>query len=427
MSKTQWAEADLIPEVMPQTNNARGNEPQEKPPSPPPRVLAIGELEMPPGNDPNELLRHRYLCRGGGLLIVGPTGIGKSTFMMQAALCFAVGREFFGIVPTRPLKSLIIQAENDFGDLAEMRDGILAGLEFSEEERILACRNVLVANEDMRSGAAFCAEVLAPLLMAHQPDLLWVDPALAYLGGEANAQRDVGEFLRNGINPLVHKHGCAVVVVHHTNKPPSGSEKPDWQGSDFAYLGSGSSEWANWPRAVLALRSIGSNQIFELKAGKRGSRLGWQDANGERCYAKLIAHAKDGGFHWREVTQDELEEERGTESETRLRRYKPSLDEFMGVFPQTFAENPREALLSADQIKNLFHERGWHKDFYRGMCDEAEACGRIATVRGEGRGGQVLRGLPVVADAFKTLRQERGSLMEDVPLAAPLNARRRRK
>ena len=37
------------------------------------------------------------------------------------------GRPLFGIVPARPLKSLLIQAENDEGDLAEMRDGVIAG------------------------------------------------------------------------------------------------------------------------------------------------------------------------------------------------------------------------------------------------------------------------------------------------------------
>ena len=72
----------------------------------------------------------------------------------------------------------------------------------------------------------------------------------------------------------------------------SGSEKPDWQAGDYAYLGSGSAEWANWPRFVLALRSVGSHEIFELRAGKRGSRLGWRGDDGERIYSKLIAHAK---------------------------------------------------------------------------------------------------------------------------------------
>lgn len=59
------------------------------------------------------------------MLLVGPAGVGKSTLQMQASLCWGIGREFFGIHPARPLKSLHIQSENDHGDLAEMRDGVL--------------------------------------------------------------------------------------------------------------------------------------------------------------------------------------------------------------------------------------------------------------------------------------------------------------
>src|SRR5206468_2700274 len=82
-------------------------------------------------------------------------------------------------------------------------------------------------------------------------------------------------------NPLLREFNCAAVVVHHTNKPPTGKEKPDWSAGDFAYLGGGSAEWANWARAVLGLRSLGSHDVFELRAGKRGGRLGWKEEDGE--------------------------------------------------------------------------------------------------------------------------------------------------
>ena len=274
----------------------------------PPVAKKLGELVLPGENDPAELLKFRYLCRGGGLLLVGPTGIGKSSLSMQAMILWAVGRELFGIKPARPLKSLVVQAENDEGDLAEMRDGVIRGLGLSAEDVARACENVMVAREDSRSGMAFVQSVLRPLLDRQRPDLLWIDPALAYLGGESSSQKDVGGFLRNMLNPLLHEFGCGCVVVHHTNKPATGKEKPDWQGGDFAYLGSGSIEWANWARAVLALRSVGSHSVYELHAGKRGRRLGWKEADGvTTTYAKHIAHAKDPGMIcWREADESEV-------------------------------------------------------------------------------------------------------------------------
>lgn len=423
MSKTQWVNAEAIPQADTPPAAKQG---EDKPKPPPPEARLVGALKMPIDGDPNELLKFRFLCRGGALLIVGPAGVGKSTLAMQAALCWAIERDFFGIVPARPLRSLMIQSENDEGDLAEMRDGVLAGLGFTEQERATACASVLVATEDVRTAQDFCEQVVEPLLEKHRPDQVWIDPALAYLGGEANSQVDVGAFLRNGLNPLAHRYNCGIIVLHHTNKPPSGAERPQWQGSDFAYLGSGSAEWANWPRAVLALRSLGSHGVFELRAGKRGSRLRWLDDNGQRAFTRLIGHAKEGGFHWREVTQEELDAQREEPDDAKFRRHKPTLDEFLTLFPSHFRTEPREALLSGDQIKNAFHERRWHRDFYRGLADEAAACGRIAEVRGEGRGGQILRGLPGIVEAFQARRRERGSMLEDVPLRAASRPKKKR-
>jgi phage/plasmid primase-like uncharacterized protein len=279
----------------------------------PPNFL-LSELAVPPrGNDPDELLRYRFLCRGGGLLLCGPTGIGKSSWIMQAAILWAMGRECFGIAPARPLKSLLVQAENDDGDLAEMRDGVVAGLGLSPAEAKAACDRITVAKEDSRTGPRFFAEVVRPLLTARLPDILWIDPALAYIGAAASAQEDVTRFLRTELNPLVREFNCAVVVVHHTNKPPTGQEKTRWGGSDFAYLGSGSIEWANWARAVLALRGLGSHDVFELIAAKRGARLNWTETDGvTRRFSKLIAHSKEQGVVcWREASEDEAPQKPG--------------------------------------------------------------------------------------------------------------------
>ena len=254
----------------------------------------LNELQRPVRTDGQELLKNRFLCRGAGLLMVGPTGIGKSSLSMQMMISWALGRPLFGIEPARPIKSLLIQAENDDGDLAEMRDGVFSGLNVSDADRELACSRIFVVQENTRTSEEFFNETVRPMLEAIKPDLVWIDPALAYLGGENNSQQAVGAFLRNQLNPLLTEFNCAAVVIHHTNKPYSGQDK---RGPlDFAYLGGGSAEWANWSRAILTLQKTDAANVFELRAAKRGNRLGWKEADGTTvAYNRFIAHNKEPG------------------------------------------------------------------------------------------------------------------------------------
>ena len=268
----------------------------------PPVARSLMDLKRRIDNDPNELFKTGFLCRGGGLLLAAPTGIGKSSFAIQWQILSALGRPMFGIQPARPLRSLYIQAENDDGDLAEMRDGVIAGLNLSPAEIEIVRSSIITVQENSRTLDAFFRLTVKPLLELNIIDLLWIDPALSYIGGDAAAQKEVGRFLRNLLNPLLSHYNCGCVIIHHTNKPGRGEEKPSWQAGDFAYLGSGSAEWANWARAVLGIRSIGSHDVFELKAAKRGARIGWKDANGEKAFSKFISHSSNPGvICWHEV------------------------------------------------------------------------------------------------------------------------------
>ena len=270
-------------------------------------AVPIGDLQRQEAGDPAELIRCRYLCRTCALLLCGPTGTGKSSLLLQILVSFGIGREVFGLRPSRRLTSLLIQAENDDGDIAEMRDGILRGLDLTEAERAQASAAVRVRREDTHTGLEFCRAVVRPLLQKHRPDILAIDPALAYVGGQVKEQGDVTPFLRNGLNPLLREFFCGLIMAHHTNKPPTGHQRPNWQAGDFAYLGAGSAEWANWPRAILALRSVGSHDVFELVAPKRGGRIGWKDGDGNTAYQKFLAHSKEPGvICWQEVSADDV-------------------------------------------------------------------------------------------------------------------------
>jgi hypothetical protein len=316
-----------------------------------PEARPITSLALPVDGDPNELLKHRFLSRGGGLMLIGPTGIGKSALAVQMSVSWSVGRSAFGIEPSRAMKILMIQAENDDGDIAEIREGIVTGLALDEAECQMLSKNFWTVLVDTHSGMSFCENILAPLLQKHRPDLILIDPALSYLGGETNNQRDVGEFLRGGITPLLRKFDCGALIVHHTNKPPAVKEKTEWGSTDFAYMGSGTAEWANWPRGVLALRS-GSTEVFELRAGKRGGRLKWKGLAGEAIFQKKIRHTRAiGQILWEEISEDEAKILEAQEAEA---KGKPKL-----IATDVLCEVPGDGSISKDILRCKLQEQGF--------------------------------------------------------------------
>jgi len=266
-----------------------------------PIVRKLLDLKPASIDDPNTLLGNRFLCRGGGLLLVGSTGIGKSTAAIQMGVCWAVGRECFGIKPHGELKILYIQAENDEGDLCEMRDGALEHLKLTSKEEDRLGKNFLCVLESSRTGIEFIGQ-LELLLEEHSPDLLILDPAFSYIGGDANQQETVGRFLRNLLNPLLQKYNCGVLIVHHTNKTnPKGDDRKKLA-NDFAYAGAGSAEWANWARAVLILSAKDDNGLRELRIAKR-FRLGWKDADRMPTKIRLLRQNSEGnGLFYTELS-----------------------------------------------------------------------------------------------------------------------------
>ena len=62
-------------------------------------LLAFSKRSIPADKT---LLGDRWLCVGGGAIIVGPSGIGKSTMSAQASVLWSCGRSAFGIKPAGP-------------------------------------------------------------------------------------------------------------------------------------------------------------------------------------------------------------------------------------------------------------------------------------------------------------------------------------
>ena len=251
-------------------------------------IGALAVLDVVANDD--SLIRPRFVTREGSWLIVASSGVGKSSLTVQHSMLFGLGRTVFGLQPARPLRSLIIQAENCENDLAEQVQGVIKGETLGSEDVAQIRRQIVLISEDSRCGPDF-HNWLERTIAAHMPlDLVWLDPLLAYLGTGVNEQAEVTTWLRNGLNPIIHRHGVAVCVLHHTGKVRKQSQDDDYF---MDYIGAGTSDLTNWARAVSFAERTGVNPtVVEWQHGKRGGRLP------QEVRKVTIQHSQEGIIHW---------------------------------------------------------------------------------------------------------------------------------
>ena len=141
----------------------------------PPRKPLLEYGDAPPAPE-NTLLGARFLCREGGMLLVGPSGIGKSAASIQQDILWSIGEPAFGIQPARPLKIIGIQAEDDEGDLSEFVSGVKANLKLTPAQDALCRANCAYYCHKDFTGHRFLQEYLRPLLARDRPDIVRLNP-----------------------------------------------------------------------------------------------------------------------------------------------------------------------------------------------------------------------------------------------------------
>ena len=241
-------------------------------------------------NDPDSLIGNRWLCRGDTAVIQGETGVGKSTLVMQAIICWALDQPLFGIKGRGVLKSLLIESENNKGDLAEVFQDVTKALTLSAAEIAYLKTKIVIVRESAKTGPDFL-KLARRLIRKHQPDLVFADPLLSYLGDNVSDQKAMSAFLRNGLQPIVNLTKVIWFWVHHFGKPPR-SGPPATRRS--VYSGLGSVEIPGWARETITVNAINEQErLCEIQFGKRARRVGLADKDANPIDKIYIQQSKN--------------------------------------------------------------------------------------------------------------------------------------
>lgn len=282
--------------------------------------MDLADLEaFDPENDPDCVIGNRWLCKGGSMLLVSQSGVGKSSFVLQFVISLCVQRPFFGIRAKRPLRVAMIQAENDRGDVSQAFQSIVGGMQLVEPERRMLYENLHLYRDTTSTGDEFIQR-LKDLTEMHQPDVVVVDPLLSYCGIEVADQRQVTEFCRHKLAPWLHKSGAILIAVHHTTKPKAAKDKEGMTMADLAYAGAGASELVNFVREVGVIQRMpGDEPVFKFSLTKRRTRARMEDALGTWKGDILIRHSKTPDtIRWEYAnTEDAGEPPKASQGQTR--------------------------------------------------------------------------------------------------------------
>lgn len=297
-------------------------------------VIPIDEVGdyLPEEDDPNVLIYGPWLERGGSAFWISTAGTGKSIASIQLAHAMSAGLPFCGLKPRGRLKFWIFQSEDSPRRVAQDRIDVRAELkeQYPDVDWDKTGPNVRVVRLTGKVGPAFVESLDALLreasLYGERPDVIVLNPFLAFVGGPVSDGAYVTPFLRGGtvdglqtegLQAVLERHAVGALIFHHTPKPPKDSDLDAWMKSQFPeYQGAGSADITNWGRSFVTMMKVKDHpRMVCVTAGKNGGELGWQRIGG--AFRHYLAYSDETGVSgkgrhaWRNLTQEELDDVTG--------------------------------------------------------------------------------------------------------------------
>lgn len=275
----------------------------------PPRPLAEDEFESVDGAavtlpwwfppdvgslPPRDWVVKRYFLRGNVTAIIAPGGVGKSSWVVSAALEYVSGSASAGINPHRKGKVMIINNEDDADEMSRRLVAVARHFNIPEtsfagkikiRSREQSACKLVHRNDDGGTLLTPAALELIEDIKTSGIDLLVVDPLISIHNVDENDNTKM-EKVMDALRTLALRAGCAVGVVHHSSKPPGGSSEGRAGNADSSR---GATAIINAARIAFTLYEISAKdgKDFGIKETERHRYIRLDDA-------KANMHLKSG-------------------------------------------------------------------------------------------------------------------------------------
>jgi len=240
-----------------------------------PFPIVSKEIPRRPWLVPGFLLR-RHLS-----VLVAPPGSGKSLLTLQIALMMATATQWGGWHPRGPIKTLIINSEDDSDEMCRRFAAAVNVMGCDENElreRIAIAdqpENIIIAKSDHRTKTVMrqpAFEDIIATIKAGKFDVVIIDPFAETFEGDENSNSEL-KWAAVLWREVARRTNCAVLLVHHTRK--------------YASAGAGDMDSARGAGALVGVARVVSTvftmteqeaQAFELDGEQRHKYLRFDDA-----------------------------------------------------------------------------------------------------------------------------------------------------
>jgi hypothetical protein len=297
-----------------------------------------------------------FLEIGGISMLIGQSYVGKSTFITQWSIHAALGKDWLFFKFHRPLKILIVQAEDPQNKLVKMGQ-MYRRMGLTKDEIDLARINTRVLTVRGLTGREAIAEMERHVEVV-KPDVVVMNPLSSFCPS-VYKDEEINHFLRVLFTGMLDRQSCSGIVLAHPPKPIFEKEPREVTQFELQYGAAGMAAITNVARSNMFLTHV-NDDIFRLTVGKGFDDLGTPES------AADLRRSKDenGIMLWEQCESEEAEEanEKQTQRKSRkqqgkvakyedlLKKFKPT-DKFSKE--KMYELSPRGRDWTNDALKEL--------------------------------------------------------------------------